>query len=111
MSKASSGSILEQGNKTDEEVIVQPLAKAMLAALMGIAFSLSMVSAGYPPFSGFLDSPNVYSKLTPGPKGGAKLRWVKPGTDFKKYNKFMGDNVIFYLSDKSENKGIDPQEM
>jgi len=47
----------------------------------------------------------------PGPEGGAKLRWIKPGTDFKKYNKFMVDSVIFYLSKESENQGIDPEVM
>jgi len=29
----------------------------------------------------------------------------------KKYDRFMIDSVIFYLSDKSDYKGIDPQEM
>jgi hypothetical protein len=62
-----------------------------------------------PSFSGFLGTPSVYKQLKPGPEGGAKLRWIEPGTDFRKYNKFMVDSVIFYLADESENKGIDPQ--
>lgn len=82
---------------------------------IGIMFSASTVIAapleGSPVFSGFLGDPSVYRKLTPGPEGGAKLRWIKPEANFKKYNKFMIDNVIFYLSDKSENKGIDPEQM
>ena len=49
--------------------------------------------------------------LKPGPEGGAKLRWLKEGVDPKKYDKFMVDSVIFYLADKSDYKGIDPQEM
>lgn len=61
--------------------------------------------------SGFLGSPTVYDQLRPGPEGGAKLRWLKPGTDFKKYDKFMVDSVVFYLSDKADSKGIEPQEM
>ena len=48
-----------------------------------------------------------YEKLEAGPDDGAKLRWLKPGVDFKTYDKFMLDSVIFYLSDESENKGID----
>jgi hypothetical protein len=36
---------------------------------------------------------------------------MKDGVDPKKYDKFMVDSVIFYLSDKSDYKGIDPQEM
>jgi hypothetical protein len=36
---------------------------------------------------------------------------MKEGVEPKKYDKFMIDSVIFYLSDKSDYKGIDPQEM
>lgn len=93
------------------EVVMKKLAKIMLAVVIGIVFTASSALAANPPFSGFLGSPQEYKKLKPGPKDGAKLRWIKPGTDFKKYDKFMVDSVIFYLADKSENKGIDPQEM
>ena len=72
---------------------------------------MSTAFAEDPPFSGFLGNPTVYQQLTPGPEGGSKLRWLKPGVDYKKYNKFMVDSVIFYLADKADNKGIDPQEM
>jgi hypothetical protein len=58
---------------------------------------------------GFLEG--YYEKLAPGEEEGAKLRWLKPGVDFSKYNAFMVDSDIFYLSDKSENKGIDGNEM
>jgi len=82
---------------------------------IGIMFSVSTVFAasleGEPVFSGFLGDPGVYQKLTPGPEGGAKLRWIKPEIKFKKYNKFMVDSVIFYLAGDSENKGIDPELM
>lgn len=59
--------------------------------------------------TGFLDG--YYDKLQPGPKDGAKLRWLKPGADFKKYNKLMVDSVIFFLSHESGYKGIDGNEM
>jgi hypothetical protein len=58
---------------------------------------------------GFLNG--YYDKLEPGPKGGAKMRWLKPGVDFRKYNKIMLDSIIFYFADDSENKGIDAREM
>lgn len=59
--------------------------------------------------TGFLGD---YSKnLAPGPEGGAKLRWLKPGVNFGKYNKIMLDSVIFFFSDDSEYKGMDPQEL
>ncbi|MEJ2167263.1 MAG: DUF3313 domain-containing protein, partial [Desulfobacterales bacterium] len=58
---------------------------------------------------GFLDG--YYKDLQPGPEGGAKMRWLKPGVDFGQYNKIMLDSVIFYFAEDSENKGIDAQEM
>ena len=58
---------------------------------------------------GFLDG--YYKDLQPGPKGGAKMRWLKPGVDFGKYNKIMLDSVIFYFGDDSEDKRIDAQDM
>jgi len=59
--------------------------------------------------SGFLE--DYYDNLQPGPEGGAKMRWLKPDVDFKQYTRIMLDSVVFYLSDDSEHKGIDAQEM
>jgi len=94
-----------------KEVIMKSLSRVILAVVIGLAFSVSTVFAADPPFSGFLGGASDYKMLKPGPKGGVKLRWMKPGVDFSRYNKFMVDSVIFYMSDKSENKGIDPQLM
>jgi len=63
-----------------------------------------------PKYSGFLGDPTVYSQLKPGPEGGAKMRWLKPGVDFSKYDKLMIDSVIFFFGPDSDN-GIDPKEM
>ena len=52
-----------------------------------------------------------YEKLEPGPEGGAKLRWLKPGVNFAKYNKVMLDSVVFFFADDSEYKGMDPSEL
>ncbi|HBL24871.1 MAG TPA: DUF3313 domain-containing protein, partial [Deltaproteobacteria bacterium] len=93
------------------EVVMKRITKVILAVVIGIVFTVSVAFAGDPSFSGFLGDKSVYETLKPGPEGGAKLRWLKPGLDFKIYNKFMVDSVIFYLSDDSENKGIDPQLM
>lgn len=90
---------------------MKALARVVLAVVIGVVFSISSALAADPPFSGFLGSPSVYQKLKAGPEGGAKLLWTKEGADFKQYNKFMVDSVIFYLSDESANKGIDPQVM
>lgn len=59
-------------------------------------------------YSGFLSS---YSELAEGPKGGADLVYIKEGVDFKKYKKIMIDQVVFYVSEDSEYKGIQPEEM
>ncbi|MBI4831468.1 MAG: DUF3313 domain-containing protein [Candidatus Lindowbacteria bacterium] len=58
--------------------------------------------------SGFLGD---YSALKPGPKGGADFVYMKEGVDFAKYNKVMLDEVVFFLKDDAQYKGISPQEM
>jgi hypothetical protein len=52
-----------------------------------------------------------YNKLVPGPKDGAKFRWLKPDVDFSRYKKVMLDSVIFFFADESKYKGIDANEM
>jgi hypothetical protein len=83
--------------------------KAMMAVVIGLSLITSVAFAAEPNYSGFLG--NGYKLLKPGPEGGAKMRWLKPGVDFSKYKKFMIDSVVFYFADDSEYKGIDPQFM
>lgn len=80
-----------------------------MAAVIGLVLLVSASFAAEPKYSGFLG--DYYKYLQPGPEGGAKMRWLKPGIDFSKYNKLMIDSVIFYFADDSEYKGIDPQFM
>jgi Protein of unknown function (DUF3313) len=91
-----------------------------LAVVMGIAlltFTFSCASTSAPSKGAAAEAQKVgflgdYAKnLQPGPEGGAKMRWLKPGVDFAKYNKVMLDSVIFFFADQSEYKGIDPQAM
>ena len=85
-------------------------ARMMLAVAIGLVFTVSTAfAAGDFTRSGFLGNPSVYDGLKPGEAGG--YRWLKPGVDLKKYNKFMVDSVIFFLADKADYKGIDAQEM
>jgi putative nucleotidyltransferase with HDIG domain len=49
--------------------------------------------------------------LEPGPVGGARMRWLKPGIDFSKYNRLMLDRAIFFFAEDSEYKGMDPHEL
>lgn len=50
-------------------------------------------------------------ELEPGPEGGVRLRWTKPGIDFARYNRLMLDRVVFFFAADSEYKGMDPQEL
>ncbi len=85
-------------------------ARIMLSVALGVVLTASMAFAADDfTRSGFLGNPSVYDLLQPVEGGGA--RWLKPGVDFKKYNKFMVDSVVFFLADKADYKGIDPQEM
>ncbi|MCU0561163.1 MAG: DUF3313 family protein [Desulfobacterales bacterium] len=49
--------------------------------------------------------------LAPGPPGGTKLRWLKPGVDFSLYKRLMVDRVVFFFAADSEYKGMDPREL
>lgn len=85
-------------------------ARIMLSVALGVVLTASMAFAADDfTRSGFLGNPTVYDLLQPVEDGGA--RWLKPGVDFKKYNRFMVDSVVFFLADKADYKGIDPQEM
>jgi hypothetical protein len=92
---------------------MKAMVRIIMVAAIGILFLASTAFAalleGNPPFSGFLGDPSVYQQLKPGPKDGAKLRWIKEGTDFAKYKKFMVDSVVFYISEQSDFKGVDPE--
>jgi len=59
-------------------------------------------------YSGFLLD---YSKLEPDPEGGVAKRYIKPGVDFKQYNKIKLDQVRFYFKPDAADKGIEPDAM
>ena len=84
-------------------------AMVLMAVMIGAALLVTASFAAEPKYSGFLG--DYYKELQPGSRGDAKMRWVKPGVDFSKYNKLMVDSVIFYLADDSEDKGINAEEM
>ncbi len=84
-------------------------ATIVLVLVLGLALTVSMASATDKKYSGFLEG--YYQNLQPGPEGGVKQRWLKPGVDFAKYKKVMLDSAVFFFSDDSAYKGIDPQDM
>lgn len=78
-------------------------------ALLMITAFLAGCASGGSPGTGYLGE---YAKeLHPGPEGGAKLVWLKPGVDFSKYKKVMADYVVFAMAEDSESKFIDGNEM
>jgi hypothetical protein len=81
----------------------------LIVAIMGCVFVASTGFAADKKYSGFLG--DLYKNLQPGPKDGAKERWLKPGVMFGKYNKFIIHPVTFFFAEESEYKGIDPNEM
>ena len=107
-------------NNAGKELVMKRAVRAFMAVVLGFAlvtFTMSCASTtsqskGAPAEAqkpGFLGDYAKY--LQPGPEGGAKMRWLKPGVDFGKYNKVMLDSVIFFFADNAEYKGIDPQAM
>ena len=81
-----------------------------MVAVLSFALALSATAcASFSKQSGFLDG--YYKDLQPGPEGGVKERWLKPGVDFSKYDKVMLDGVVFYFAPDSDDKGIDPEVM
>ncbi len=58
--------------------------------------------------SGFLSD---YSKLQPGPKGGAALVYIKPGVNWASYNKVIIEPVLVWYSEHADYKGIKPTEL
>jgi hypothetical protein len=82
--------------------------KKMLIVLMGMMFIASCATTT-PSKTNFLGE---YSKdLTPGPEGGVKQRWLKPGVNFAQYNKVILEHVVFFFADDSQYKGIDSSEL
>jgi hypothetical protein len=85
--------------------------KKLLVVVMGFLF-LAACASMTPSKTAFLG--DYADKLQPGPEGGAKLRWLKPGVDFAKYNKVMVAHISFPAADDSESKAladIDPAKL
>jgi len=85
----------------------------VLAVVVFLAGCASMggdkMSAEQQNQTGFLHG--YYDRLEPGPKDGAKKRWIKPDVDFARYNYIMLDSVVYFFADESEYKGIEANEL
>lgn len=52
-----------------------------------------------------------YSRLQPGPKGGAALLYVEPGVEWGSYDKVIIEPVMVWYSPDADYKGISPSEL
>ena len=84
--------------------------KKLIIVFMGSMF-LAACATPAQKYEGVFVPEEYVHQFQPGPEGAAKLRWLRPGVDFAKYNKFMVDYVVFALSPDSKYKGIDADEM
>ncbi len=100
---------LRTATEVDFENVVALIALTSLAMSCASTDSQPKTAEVAPRQTGFLAG--YYEIMQPGPEGGAKMRWLKPGVDFGKYDKVMIDNVIFYFDENSEDKGIDAEKM
>jgi hypothetical protein len=93
----------------NEEDFMKITLKMFAGVLIGLALIATAGFAAGPKYSGFMEG--YYQNLKPGPKDGVKMRWLKPGVNFAKYDKVMVDGVVFFFADDSKYKGIDPEVM
>jgi hypothetical protein len=97
------------GKKTEQEVTLKSPGKVLMVVFIGGLLVMSSGCESTPKHSGFLGP--YYNNLQPGPKGGANGRWVKPGIDFSRYNRFIIDRVAFYYAEDSGDKSIHTEEV
>ncbi len=85
------------------------IAKKVLFPLVAVALAASAGCAQKGvKYSGFMES---YPAFEQGPSDGVDLVYVKKGADFRRYNKVMFDQVVFYMKEDAAYKGIQPEEM
>lgn len=87
--------------KTYRNVLVILTAMATLVMLFGCAGSQKQT------YSGFLNS---YPTMMKGP-GDVDLRYLNPRVDWKKYDKIMMDEVVFFFKTNADYHGIHPSEI
>ncbi len=85
--------------------------RVAVVVIMGFAFVSSIISCASTSGSKSAFLGDHAKNLGPGPKGGVKERWLKPGVNFAKYNKIIVEHVVFFFADDSQYKGIDSSEL
>ena len=83
--------------------VMKTAIRIILVVMIGCALTMNMGCASKVKTSGFLQD---YPEFEKGPSGGADQVYFKEGVDFKKYDKIMMDQVVFYFSKDSKYKGM-----
>jgi hypothetical protein len=94
-----------------KEETMKTVLKGLMAVVMGFALVTSVISCASTSGSKATFLGEYAKDLQPGPKGGVKERWLKPGINFAKYNKVILEHVVFFFADDSPYKGIDSSEL
>jgi hypothetical protein len=89
------------------ETIMKKSTRRFGFLLAGILFLAGCAAGGMTDVkkTGFLEN---YDQLTPGGDDRAALVYIKPGVDYKAYNKLMFERIVVLLSDSAEYRAVDP---
>ena len=87
---------------------MQTTLRIVLIVMIGCILTMATGCASKVKTSGFLQD---YPKFEKGPRGGADWVYFEEGVDFKKYDKVLMDQVVFYFSKDSKYKGINSDEI
>lgn len=80
----------------------------LLSAALSAGCASTPTGETKPKYAGFLSD---YSKLQPVPNGDGAERYLKPGQNWKQYNKVMLDRIRVWYKNDADYKGIDPTEL
>ena len=80
----------------------------LLCAALSAGCASTPAGEAKPKYAGFLSD---YSKLQPVRDGDGAERYLKPGQNWKQYNKVMLDRIRVWYKDDAGYKGIDPAEL
>lgn len=88
--------------KTTMRILIAMTVAIVFGAMTGCAIQKKAQE-----YSGFL---NTYPAFEQGAEGVDK-RYLKPGIDFKKYDRIMMDEVVFFFAPGADYQGIKPSEI
>ncbi len=85
--------------------------KKLFIMFMGLMVLAGCAAKSGLKYEGVFVPKDYADKFEQSPADKYALRWLRPGFDFSKYNRFMVDYVVFALAPDSEYKGINADEM